>query len=299
MPSRMAPCGRGSGHQRSRTRRDREAKERAVLSSSDSSTAATSSRPLLVYLNALVGREPSGLLEVRWRHGDGMKRRVYRVADELVTVAAAIVELGARTDVYVGCAPRHRRAGGLDALQRVWILWADCDTPEAVAALEAFRPAPALVVRSGSGENRHAYWTLTGPLGVEAATAANRRLAHELGADSGAVTTAATILRPPGTGNFKHSPPADVVAERLQPWRRVSATKLVGDLVATGGQGAPTVDRRRGAELASDDVDALRQVAPDMSSASGVLALSGRLAQALGLAAGMFAGQREALGPGE
>jgi hypothetical protein len=55
---------------------------------------------------ALVGREPSGLLEVRWRHGDGMKRRVYRVGDEFraAAAAAAIIELST-----------HRRLRGLRA----------------------------------------------------------------------------------------------------------------------------------------------------------------------------------------
>jgi len=120
------------------------------MSSSDSSSVATSSRALLVYLSALVGREPSGLLEVRWRHGEGMRRRVYRVSDELGRAAAAIVKLGARTDVFVGCAPRRRRAGGLDAVGRVWALWVDCDTPAAISALQAFRPAAAIVVRSAA-----------------------------------------------------------------------------------------------------------------------------------------------------
>jgi hypothetical protein len=103
-------------------------------------------------------------------------------------------------------------------------------TPAAVAALERFSPAPAIVVRSGSAENRHAYWTLQGPISADEATAANRRLAHALGTDPGTVTTAATILRPPGTSNFKHGPPTLVMAERLQPWRRVSARALVGKL---------------------------------------------------------------------
>ena len=230
------------------------------MKASDTTTPATSSRALLVYLSALVGREPNGMLEVRWRHGDGMKRRVYRVGDELGAAAAAIGELGSRTDVYVGCAPRRRRAGGLDAVQRVWVLWADCDTPAAIAALDAFRPAPAIVVRSGSGENRHAYWTLSGPIGVEEATTANRRLAHALGADGGAVTTAATILRPPGTANFKHTPAVAVVAERIQPWRRVSARRLVGELDDPPGRAATRAERRDVGDVTSDD--GLRQVAP-------------------------------------
>ena len=215
-------------------------------------------RRVVVYLTALVGREPTGLLEVRWRHGTGMRRRVYHVADELPAAAAAILELGAWTDVYVGCAPRDRRAGGLDAIRRAWVLWVDCDTRKAVAALRAFTPAPAIIVRSGSGEHRHAYWPLTGPVDTAAATAANRRLAHAIGADVGAVTTAATILRPPDTRNFKQHPPMPVVAERLQPWRKVSATRLVGDLADPPGP----EPRIPASAMRADDGDPLRQIAP-------------------------------------
>src|SRR3954471_1650106 len=116
-------------------------------------------RPLLVYLGALVGREPVGRLEVRARRGAGMSQRVYPTRS-LGAAAAAITRLARRTDVYVGCAPRRRRPGGLDAVARAWALWGDCDTPEALARLAAFEPAPSIVVRSGSGENRHAYWPL-------------------------------------------------------------------------------------------------------------------------------------------
>ncbi len=191
---------------------------------------STEQRRLVVYLGALVGREHTGLLEVRWRHGNGMRRRVYRAADELPVAVTAILELGARTDVYVGCAPRAGRAGGLDVIARVWVLWVDCDTSQAIAAMGAFTPPPSIVVRSGSDEHRHAYWTLDRPIAANAATAGNRRLAHALGADASAVTTAATILRPPDTRNFKHRPPTPVIAERLQPWLRVSPTQLLDQL---------------------------------------------------------------------
>jgi hypothetical protein len=219
-----------------------------------------SSRALIAYLNALVGREPGGLLEVRWRHEDGMRRRVYRAADELPAAVAAILELGVRTDVYVGCAPRAGRAGGLDAVARAWVLWADCDTAESIAALQAFRPAAAMIVRSGSGENRHAYWTLTGPIDAETATAGNRRLAHAIGADPGAVTSAAAILRPPGSANFKHTPPTRVRAERMQPWRRVSARALLAELPDPPTRTAGPLERRAGGD--TDDDDPLRRVAP-------------------------------------
>jgi hypothetical protein len=94
----------------------------------------------------------------------------------------------------------------------------------------------------------------------DAATIANRRLAYALGADVGAVTSAAAILRPPGTHNFKHRPAAAVVAERLQPWRRVSMSRLVAEL------GDPPAFKPRPAATASppagSDDDSLRQVAP-------------------------------------
>jgi hypothetical protein len=112
------------------------------------------------------------------------------------------------------------------------VLWADCDTAESIAALQAFRPAPAILVRSGSGENRHAYWTLTGPVDAEAVTAGNRRLAQALGADAGAVTSAATILRPPGSANFKHTPPTQGVALAVARARRLV---FVAAGIALGG----------------------------------------------------------------
>jgi len=111
---------------------------------------------------------------------------------------------------------------------------------------------------TGTAEHRHAYWTLTGPVSADAATAGNRRLAHALSPDAGAVTTAATILRPPDTYNFKHHPPTPVVAERLQPWRRVSATRLLDGLPDLPEPSPVAVADRRVAE----DDDALRQVPP-------------------------------------
>ena len=81
---------------------------------------------------------------------------------------------------------------------RGWVLWADCDDAAATAALATFEPRPSIIVRSGTASNAHAYWPLLAPAAVDELAAANRRLAHALGADDGAVTNAAAILRPPG-----------------------------------------------------------------------------------------------------
>lgn len=83
-----------------------------------------------------------------------------------------------------------------------------------------------MAIASGSGRNRHAYWLLREPIGLDALEALNRRLALALGADAGAVTTAQTILRPPGTGNMKHSPPAAVRLIGVREDRRVEQAEL-------------------------------------------------------------------------
>ena len=74
---------------------------------------------------------------------------------------------------------------------------------------------PAILIASGTPGHLHAYWPLTQPVSITAAETANRRLAAQLGADAGAVTNAATILRPPGTYSFKTTPPTPVLAQRL------------------------------------------------------------------------------------
>jgi hypothetical protein len=108
--------------------------------------------------------------------------------------------------VYVGVAARRGRAGRqgrdparLDAVGRPRRLGAH-------ARLKQPPVAPAIVIAFGSAGHLHAYWPLARPVNIRAAETANRRLAAQLGADGGAVTNAATILRPPGTYSFKTDP---------------------------------------------------------------------------------------------
>lgn len=173
-------------------------------------------RELLSYLHTLAGaRAEPALLELRFRRpGGAMRQRFYAYPRRLAGLASTALWLAAEHDVYVGAAPRRERAGGQRAIERVHALWADCDTSKAGAALKRFDPAPALVVTSGSAGARHAYWPLAAPIAPEEAAALNRRLAVALGADR-ASSDAARILRPPGTLNHKHDPPAAVVLERL------------------------------------------------------------------------------------
>lgn len=158
--------------------------------------------PLATYFDCLFAAEPPGaFLEVRWRLPDrsGMGQ-LWSPVEHRGTAIDSIRSIGAGTDCYVGCAPRNRRYGGRDAVDRAHVLWADCDSPESLAALERFEPAPSMVILSGAG--RHAYWSLSPPAEVAEVERSNRRLAHALDADVRA-TDAARILRPPGTFNFK------------------------------------------------------------------------------------------------
>ena len=157
------------------------------------------------YLRALFAREsPGAFIEVRYRHRDAMRRHFFAHTDTY-TAARTIARLGLSTDVYVGVAARRsKHAGGKDAIRRVWTLWADLDDARRPRRASSSCPSRR---RSSSPPaapgHLHAYWPLAQPVSITAAETANRRLAAQLRADTGAVTNAATILRPPGTYSFK------------------------------------------------------------------------------------------------
>gem|GEM_PF-6330189 len=109
------------------------------------------------YLRALFERDQRGaLIEVRYRYREGMRRAFFDVIDTSGT-ARTIVRLASGTDVYVGVAPRVRRAGGKQAIERVWSLWADLDHPDTGAALNNLPVVPAIVIASGTPGHLHAY----------------------------------------------------------------------------------------------------------------------------------------------
>ena len=181
---------------------------------------------VVAHLAALAGDAPVGeLLELRYRHPRGGMGQRFFAVERPGAAATAAFTLGRHTDVYIGACPRTRREGTRDAVAGGWALWADCDGPQAVEALHAFSPAPAIVVRSGTEQNRHAYWPLTEPLQPDALERANRRLATVLGADPASVD-AARVLRPPGGLNFKTDPPGVVSLEAFTGERYDTATLL-------------------------------------------------------------------------
>lgn len=201
------------------------------------------------YLDMLFGgAQESELCELRAkRPGEGMRREFVPARDWLAIEQAAL-RLAEDGDCYVGICPRKRtepQTGGRDAVEWAHVLWADCDTDESVKALANFDPLPAVVVRSGSG-GVHAYWPIP-PTPVDVAVAANRRVAERIGADVKA-TDAARILRPPGTRNFKHTPPKAVEMSRCE------AELFTVEAVAGA---APPVElpKRRAPKRATSDLD--------------------------------------------
>ena len=167
---------------------------------------------LKLQLAAITGNEPaSSFLEIRPLGRDG--RPAVRERDH---AAQRCLELAGTLNVYVGAAPRVREEGVATAVARVWCLWCDCDGRDALERLVAFQPLPSIIIRSGSDDHAHAYWSLREPLAPEWAERANRRLAFALSGDP-ASTDRARILRAAGTLNHKHDPPRPVVCTRLEP----------------------------------------------------------------------------------
>jgi hypothetical protein len=183
------------------------------------------------FLTALAGPCDDGeFLELRYRLDDGQRMgQLFDRPTRLRRLATRALALGRRTDVYVGCAPRTRRHGGRDAVERALVLWVDCDGDDAVEALEHFDPQPSIVIASGTASNCHAYWPLTEPLAADEIERANRRLAHALGADP-ASADAARILRVPSTLSHKHQPPVPVDALRLDVNRRLAPADVTSGL---------------------------------------------------------------------
>jgi hypothetical protein len=225
---------------------------------------------LYSYLSTLVrGAPSSAFLEVRFRVGEQAMASEFFPAHAHEDQSAAIRSRARGTDVYVGCAPRSRRAGTKDAVGDVWVLWAECDGAAAARAAHAHDPRPSMIVASGSGPNLHAYWPLREPLRPQDAEAANLRLAHALGADV-ACFDASRILRPPGTWNHKRQPPRPVALLRLEQGVAFDAADVIArtppiDIQRLEHRWNPRPDRRPAC-------DGLLHLTPD----SYVTALIGR-----------------------
>ncbi len=180
---------------------------------------------------AIRGRDTDGFVEFRIAQagGQGMRRKFAPLTDyrDALEEVLALSPIG---DVYVGCAPRVRESGKAEDVDRVWVLWADCDGDTAVERLANFGLAPHVIVKTGSANNVHAWWALKEPLAGAHAERANRRIAHHLGADMRS-TDRARILRVPGSFNHKSGEPVPVRCEKFDAFPGYTARQLVGELV--------------------------------------------------------------------
>jgi hypothetical protein len=199
-------------------------------------------------------------------------RRAFLPHTNAAAAARTILRRALTTDVYVGVAPRQRPSGGKDAIDRVWTLWADLDSPDALRALEQLPVPPAILIASGTPGHHHAYWPLAVPISVPVAEAANRRLAAHVGADQGAPTNAATILRPPGTYSHKTRPPTPVVLERLDP----ATTTVAAATAGLAPDPAPPPSARPGRATVAQPGSAGRDPLRDLDAAHYVAVITGQ-----------------------
>jgi hypothetical protein len=132
-------------------------------------------------------------------------------AREAEAAAYLLHESGEGRDAYYGV-HLFRRAGNrrrTNASAEVRCLWLDEDE----GRFPEKGPEPTAIIPSSAGR-RHLYWRLERPIPMEEAVRLNRRLAAFSGGDIGKAA-ASSVLRAPGTKNYKRHPEVDPVALEL------------------------------------------------------------------------------------
>ncbi len=137
-----------------------------------------------------------------------IKQRAFSYPDEAHRAAAHLLaESESERDAYFGVhlfrESGNRRASNASATVRS--LWLDEDE----GSYPAHGPDPTAIVYS-SVTRRHLYWRLSRPVAIEWAVAMNRRIAEWSDGDTGKAA-AASVLRVPGTMNYKRHPQVDPV----------------------------------------------------------------------------------------
>jgi len=126
-------------------------------------------------------------------------------------VESLLAESGRKRDAYFGVHLFEERQPGRrlasNAARFVRSLWVDGDG----ALVPDHYPPPTAIVHSSSNRH-HFYWRLSEPVPVDQAVALNRRMATDMGADTSKASKA-SVLRLPGTFNYKRETPEPVAAE--------------------------------------------------------------------------------------
>lgn len=208
-------------------------------------------RASLPLLQLIAGQSGKGIIEVRSLKPGTPNRIFYYPTDRLETCGWRMAQEAHREHrtVYLGAALRARRAGTAADVLETWVLWADCDTAESRERLAAFKHPPTMTVRSGSGDNLHAWWALTEPISAGEITPALQRLASHLHADRKCAELA-RVMRAPGTLNFKTDPPSRVMMMSHDPFFAVYAA---ADLLMCLPDLPPRTPRRDTGQVSSTD----------------------------------------------
>jgi hypothetical protein len=138
----------------------------------------------------------------------GIRQGYFRYPAQCQEAADHLLSMSQRgRDAYVGV-HLFRKAGNrlaANAVGTVSCLWMDEDE----GSFPEHGPHPTAIVHSSRGR-RHLYWRLSYPVAVEWAMNLNRRISHWAGGDIGKAGLA-SVLRVPGTLNFKRAPENDPV----------------------------------------------------------------------------------------
>ena len=211
---------------------------------------------LAAYLDGLYAGVPAThCAEVRSRRPSGGMRQEFVPLSDRRRLEETIIARGHETDTFLGVVARVREAGGRDAVGAGPCFFIDCDTAEASAAVARFKAPPSLVVRT-SGHGRHVYYVLGEPLAGRWLELGNRRLAHELGADSRACDRA-RVFRPPQTFSFKGDAPFPVELEHVDFNAIYAPREVVG---ALPDPPAPEKPERRARTVELNPGDPIRAV---------------------------------------
>jgi hypothetical protein len=168
------------------------------------------------------GARPNELADIRQRSWP-YPSRAEEAAQYLIDEAQL------ERESYIGVhlfreAGNRRAANTVPTLRALWLDEDEGHFPET-------GPEPTATVRSSAGR-RHLYWRLSHPVAVEWAVTMNCRLAAWAGGDTGKAG-AASVLRAPGTANYKRHPHVDIVSGQLTgvgPWEPTIMDQAVPEI---------------------------------------------------------------------
>lgn len=198
------------------------------------------------WLRAILG--PDGFGELRGKRNG--PQDFFDLADDHATeeMAARAVERSQTGEIWVGLNPRIKRAGGNENVAWSHCLFLDCDSPESLAAVEAFPLKPSWEIRSGSTtngfEHRQFGYLLTSRITRDRATELENRLVSHLLGDEGWTRSGDGVVRVPGTLNWKTTPPRPVELAYFQPECRYAPEQfeeLLPELVEEEIKAVPSV----------------------------------------------------------